>query len=217
MKILIFMNGFFPGTNYGGPPVSVDNFCSLMKEYECYIVCLDHDLKDSKRYENILEGWNSRDNCKVKYLSDSEFGYKAFSLIIEEIKPNLIYLQSLFQSCVLPVLRLAKKHDIKLLLAPRGELCAGAFSIKKYKKVPYVALVRILGLSKNIYFQSTSEEETLAINDKFKVGKERILEVTNIPSIPKVGKKENKKISGSGRFIFLSRISPMKNLLMGIK
>lgn len=32
MKILIVMGGFFPGQKYGGPPVSVDIFCSLLKD-----------------------------------------------------------------------------------------------------------------------------------------------------------------------------------------
>ena len=44
MRILIIMGGFFPGKKYGGPPVSVDNFCTLMNE-ECFIVTTNHDLK----------------------------------------------------------------------------------------------------------------------------------------------------------------------------
>ena len=32
MRILIVIGGFFPGKKCGGPPVSVDNYCSLMKE-----------------------------------------------------------------------------------------------------------------------------------------------------------------------------------------
>ena len=38
MKILMIMPGFFPGKKYGGPPVSIDNFCSLMIGHEKYII-----------------------------------------------------------------------------------------------------------------------------------------------------------------------------------
>jgi len=45
MKVLIIMGGFFPGQKFGGPPVSVDNFCSLLKdECDCFIVTSNHDM-----------------------------------------------------------------------------------------------------------------------------------------------------------------------------
>ena len=46
MKILIFMAGFFPGEKYGGPPVSIDNFCTLIGgvDNDVYVVTTDHDL-----------------------------------------------------------------------------------------------------------------------------------------------------------------------------
>ena len=56
MKILIIMGGFFPGKKYGGPPVSVDNFCSLIKEdADCYIVTHNHDMGEEEPYQDIKE------------------------------------------------------------------------------------------------------------------------------------------------------------------
>lgn len=104
MKILIIIGGFFPGKQCGGPPVSVDNFCSLMKEQNCYIVTRNHDLLDSKPYSNISKGWNDRGNCKVLYLSDQQYNKTAFEKIITKINPDVLYLQGVFQSCVLPCL-----------------------------------------------------------------------------------------------------------------
>ena len=91
-KILIIMDGFFPGKKYGGPPVSVDNFCSLMSDYDIYIVARDHDLNSSEKYEGISDGWNKRNNCTVRYLSDDKFTYSSFKEIINEIKPDFLYL-----------------------------------------------------------------------------------------------------------------------------
>lgn len=216
MRILIIMAGFFPGKKYGGPPVSIDNFCSLMKEHECYIVTSNHDLSEQEKYTNITESWNQRSNCKVLYLSDSDYNKVSFESVMEAIKPNVLYLQGLFQKCVFPCLKLAKKMGISVLLAPRGELCAGALNIKKTKKVIYIKLLKTLGLIKNVHFQSTSEEETEAIITWFKLNSNRIHPLINIPSIPKKEYVRRYKNSGVGRFVFLSRIHPKKNLLSAI-
>lgn len=216
MKILIVNEGFFPGKKYGGPPVSVDNFCSLMDDCECYIITLDHDLGEKKRYENIKSGWNDRGNCKVLYLSDNEYGATNFEKFICEIGPDILYLQSLFQRCVFPCLRLAKKYRIRVLLAPRGELCAGAFK-KKIKKIPYIAVLRMMGLLKNGYFQSTSDEETQAIEKYLGVTTKSIFYLNNIPSIPKQGFEYLCKKGGTAKFVFISRIHPKKNLIQAIK
>ena len=136
-KILIFTAGYFPGKKYGGPPVSVDNFCSLMSEFKCFIVAKNHDLGDKNPYKDINCDWNSRSNCEVKYLDDSCYKYKTFLAITDEIKPDFIYLQGVFQSCIIPCLQIAKKRKISVVLAPRGELCKGAINssiIKHFKK-----------------------------------------------------------------------------------
>lgn len=216
MKILIVMTGFFPGQKFGGPPVSVDNFCSLMKEHDCYIVTRNHDMGDTEVYSTIKEGWNDRGNCKVLYLSDREYGYKRYEKVVNEIKPDLIYLQGMFQNCIIPCLMIAKKHRINVLLAPRGELCAGAFK-KKYKKVPYIIFLKLFGLINNIHYQSTSEEESEAISRILKVPVDRIHLLSNIPSIPRENYSHIEKKSGSANLVFLSRIVAKKNLHYAIE
>lgn len=217
MKILIVMEGFFPGKKYGGPPVSIDNFCSFMKNYNCYIVAKDHDLFESKKFSNIQDGWNDRENCKVLYLPDSKYKKITFEKAIDEIKPDILYLQGVFQSCVFPCFQLARKHHIKVLLAPRGELCAGALNIKRYKKFPYIIMLKAIGLVKDIHWQSTSNEETAAIKKWMKVDAAYIHHLDNIPSIMKKKYLRKEKVAGEGRFIFLSRIHPKKNLLSAIR
>ena len=211
MKILMIMAGFFPGKKYGGPPVSVDNFCTLMETHECYIVTTNHDMGDNEPYPNIHSGWNDRENCKVCYLSDSEYKIENFDRIMSEIQPDFIYLQGLFQRCIIPCLFLAKKHKTKVLLAPRGELCPGAFR-KKYKKIPYILFLKMFGLLNGAVFQSTSDEEAEAIQHWLNVKSERIYQVSNVPSIPQSSYPVSKKEPGHARFVFLSRIVGKKNL-----
>lgn len=216
MKILIVTEGFFPGEKYGGPPVSVENFCSLMDGYECYVVTRDHDLGEVTPYPSIHEGWNDRGCCKVLYLPDRDFNRASFEKIVVELQPDWIYLQSLFQSCVIGCLTIGKKYGIRVLLAPRGELCKGAFR-KKYKKIPYILFLRMMGLLKGVHFQSTSDEETAAINRYLGADTQKISYLTNIPSIPKQGFRYPEKKSGQAKLVFLSRIHPKKNLIQAIR
>lgn len=217
MKILIVMGGFLPGKKYGGPPVSVDNFCTLMyKEAECYILTHNHDMGERTPYAGISDGWNDRGNAKVMYLSNKEYCARTFEKVILLVQPRYVYLQGLFQGCVLPCLKLAKKHRVKVVLAPRGELCAGAFK-KKYKKLPYIAYLMMMGLLKNVVFQSTSDEETMAIKKWLAAKAVNIHLLTNIPSIPQGLAQRVEKNAGEGRFVFISRILWKKNLLSAIK
>lgn len=217
MRILIIMGGFFPGEKYGGPPVSVDNFCSLMDDYECYIVTKNHDMGEQMPYVGLREGWNDRKNCKVLYLEDRDYGKSSFEKVILQINPDILYLQGIFQNSIIPSLQLAQKYQIKVVLAPRGELCTGAFNIKKYKKLPYISFLRITGLTKNVFFQSTSEEETEAIHKKLRIPLKKIFYLSNIPSVPSQDYIRIEKKKGSANFIFLSRIHPKKNLLGAIE
>lgn len=216
MKILIITVGYFPGKKYGGPPVSINNFCNLMNEYQCYIVAKNHDMGDKIPYPNLKDGWTKNKNTSILYLDDEKYNSSNFEKIIKEVKPDILYLQSLFQSCVLPCLKLAKKYNLKVLLAPRGELCNGAFK-KKYKKIPYIIFLRINCLLRNVYFQSTSEEEFANIKKYLKVESKKIYYLTNIPTIPDVSSKKRKKIKGHANLIYLSRIVPKKNLLFALK
>ena len=216
MKILIVMGGYLPGKEYGGPPVSIDNFCTLMEHDNCFIVTHDHDLSTNKRYLGIDTGWNDRGNCKVLYLSDSDYSMHSFEKVILEVKPDVIYLQSIFQSCVLSCLYLSKKYKINVILAPRGELCSGAIKFKKYKKLPYLSLIKHAGLFKEVHFQSTSEEESEAIKQWLSVDDSHIHRLDNIPSIPRHAVSHVLKEKGIGKFVFISRIHPKKNLLSAI-
>lgn len=212
MRILIIMQGYFPGKKYGGPPVSISNFCALLPQYECYIITTNHDFGDNKPYEGILRGWNELNGAKVMYLTKKEFNIHSIIRVAKEISPDLVYLQSLFShKCILPGLLIAKKMHIPVILAPRGELCGEAFK-KKYKKIPYIIALHLFGLLKRVIFQSTSKEETEAICRFLKCDLERVGQLANIPSIPNSKIIHPTKVEGIINLVFISRIVRKKNL-----
>lgn len=215
MKVLIVVDGFFPGEKYGGPSVSIDNFCRFMDELNCYIVTRNHDLGEKVPYSGIEKGWNKRGKTNVMYLSDEEMSYSTLKKIIEELHPEIIYLQSLFELKTLQCLKIAKNKGIKVILAPRGQLCKGALD-KKYKKLPFIYVLRMMGLLDAVVFQSTSDEETEMIKEYLKGTDDRIYLLSNIPSIPHELSEKKEKKSGEASFIFLSRLVGKKNLLGAI-
>lgn len=216
MKILIIMGGFFPGKKFGGPPVSVSNFCKLLNDNDCYIYTYNHELGSKEPYPDIpVDTWLDKGCYRIKYVNGSDYCKNGFERVIQELDPDIIYLQGLFQSCILPCLELAKRYDTKVLLAPRGELCSGAFK-KKYKKIPYILYLKFNGLLRNVYYQSTSDEETEAIQRILGSERNRIFFLTNIPSIPSRDYERKPKESGYAKFVFLARIHPKKNLLGAI-
>lgn len=218
-KILIAAYGFFPAQAYGGPPVSIDNFCTQMSDYDVYVVARDHDIYDMHRLNGIHDGWNDRGNCKVLYLADSEYTERRFENVISEIRPDLIYIQTFFQvkTFLGPVLA-ARKNNLPVLLAPRGEFCNGAMK-KKYKKIPYIYLLKMLGLFKNMYFQATSTDEYQKILFYLNKDRARVFFLENFPSIPNTTTVNISNLNKGDRLkvITLSRIVPKKNLIFACK
>ncbi len=213
--ILIAAYGFFPAQNFGGPPVSIDNFCTQMDEYDCYIVTRNHDLFSEKKMDGIEDGWNDRGNCRVMYLADSEYNTKTLKRIMEEIKPDLVYIQTFFQArTFISAALAAKSGNIPVFLATRGELCDGAMK-KKYKKIPYIYVLKSVGFFKNMFFQATSEEEYDRILRYLNNNDQRVTILPNFPSVPKrtVENKANNSCGNTLRIVTFARIVPQKNIL----
>lgn len=217
-RVLIANGGFLPAKTYGGPVVSIDNLCSFLHEdIDFFVICTNHELGSKKKLNHIADGWNDRGNCMVRYFADADVTKRKLKTVVEEIIPDTIYINSLFDAMwTIPLLKIAKEMGIKVILAPRGQLCPNAF-IRKYKKIPYIIYLKAFGLLKNILFQSTSEEETDTIKKYLGGANERICFLTNLPSLPKVELTHPKKESGKANFVFFSRIVPKKNLISAIK
>lgn len=216
--ILIFAGGFFPAKRYGGPVVSVANLCSLLKdEFKFFIVANDHDLGSKEKLSDIEQGWNEHEDYSVMYLSEDKKTAETYTMIIDEVEPHNIYLNSLFDyKFTIPVIKIAEKKSINIILAPRGQLCRNAFR-KKYKKIPYLIIHKRFLKYKNIKYQATSMEEVEAIGKILKIEDNHIVLLENIPSIPKNITERIEKIPGKVKFIFLSRIHPKKNLIGAIR
>jgi glycosyltransferase involved in cell wall biosynthesis len=222
IRVLVVAGGFYPAKKYGGPVVSIDNMCTLLQsEMEFYLVARNHDLGEEEPLQGISDGWNKRKNCYVCYLPDGDLTEHTFIKIFKDVTPDITYVNSLFDAkFTLPFLKICKKLNCPVFLAPRGQLCAGALNndlSKKIKKLAYIYFLRVSGLLKTVSYQSTSDEETQSILKYLKSDSNKVYFLTNVPSVPENDYSKDKKRIGEGRFIFLSRIHPKKNLISAIR
>lgn len=217
-KIYIFIGGYLPAKNYGGPVTSIANLVlNLENKYEFRIVTSNHEFNEKKKLNGIQNGWNNIYGAKVLYLNETQFNYKYIKKILMEDEVAMIYLSSVFHYKLnYPVVRVAKQLNIPVLLAPRGELCENALTIGKKKKILFIKLLKMLGYFDKLYYHTTSEEEYIATNKLLNVDKKRIFLLPNMHGKSNM-EKSNKKEKNKLNILFIARISKKKNLLYAIK
>lgn len=216
MKVLVAVDWYYPAAKSGGPAVSISNLCALLSDFDFFVVTSNHDFGTTECLHGIDEGWNQRQNEQVLYLPDENICLSELKKVVDSLAPDCIMLNSLFgYRFTVPLLKIALKRRIPVLLAPRGELCGG-FS-KKYKKIPYIFSLRYWLRNHLVFYLCTSNEEKVGIGRYIgKINEENFLMLDNIPTVPPTISKSSSKESGTLRCVFLSRIQPKKNLLTAI-
>lgn len=218
-KVLIVTPGYHPAKNYGGPVISVSNIvANLGERFQFSIFTSNNEFKESARLVEDNSKPIEVGNAKVYYLDDNMMKKKYLLRLIKSISPDIVYINALFHyKLTLPILMICKQMKIPNIIAPRGGLCANALNFGRNKKIAYIRAIKFLGLTKVSGFQSTSPEETEAINKLFSDNKNRIYAISNLPApIEKNGKKRVKKIDEL-KMVFFSRIHPKKNLKYAIE
>lgn len=217
-KLLIFVDWFLPGYKAGGQIQSCANLAFALKdEMEIYVVTTDRDLGDQQSYNSvIIDAWTTlSNNLNVLYLSPKKRGFKSIQSIIQSVGPHCVYLNSMFSFnfTLLPI-EVCRYNNLKtkIILAPRGMLHKGALQYKNLKKTIFFHAFKVRGFQKKIVFHATDITEKNDIENIF--GKKCNIEyVHDFPSSKQDALEIIEKKSGSLKGVFVSRISPKKNLL----
>lgn len=223
-KVLILCDYYIPGVKGGGPIQSVKNITdNLNDEFDFYVITRDRDLGDTQPYSNIKQNsWQTVENAQVYYINPSNFKVNNFIKLLNQVDYEILYLNTFFgiKMAILPIVlvKLKKIKNCKIVLAPRGQFSSGALKIKKYKKKIYINIFKFLRLQNNILWHATTEFEkkdiTSILGDKIKIKIANNLTIRNEDY--KYTKNINKEI-GKLKIVFLSRITPKKNLKKAIK
>ncbi len=212
-NIWICITYYVPGYKNGGPVTSVKNLCAQLSDYYRFsILTTNKDQGEKKPYPNIKsKTWLKQGNNQIIY-----FSYKTYLinivLNIIRAKPRIIYYNGVlslnFFSGVL--LKKIMNSKIKIIVAPRGELNVIALSMKTFKKMAFLRILRIF--SKDIIFHALTEEEKIEIKRIFK--NNLVYVCPNLPDVPNqnILEKTKSKKKHELNVLFLSRICENKNL-----
>lgn len=218
-RILVLIKHYEPAFRFGGPVRSIVNLVSsLQEEFEFKIICLNRDFREALPLDGIEEGvWLTRSGTQICYLDVGLLKPWRLVKAIRSIEYDLVYLNSFFDPLfsMLPALlmkiRLLKRAPI--VIAPRGEFSLGALTLKSFKKSLFMRLQSFVGLYADACWQATSKLEAedieRALGDKVLLQVAPNLSAGAFP--PR--QQRNAKLAGQLRIVFLSRISPKKNLL----
>ncbi len=217
-KILIICNYYLPGFEGGGSLRTVVNMVErLHDKFDFRIITRDHD-GDHIQYKNVkINQWNTLTNCQVLYLSQDKVQISKLRQLISEVKPNSIYINSVFATLSIYVLLLRKfgmLPGLKIILAPEGEISEGALKLKAGKKKVFLKTAKLLGLHKNLIWKTTSEyEKSEAELIKGKGGTLFIAPNLTARTLLPEYRQQLKPVKsvGSAKMIFLSRFVPKKN------
>ena len=217
--ILCFVTYYLPGYRSGGPVRTIANFVDhLGDELDIRIVTRDRDALDIEPYPDVaVDTWNTVGKAQVFYASPRTTTVRGVARLLSKTPHDLLYVNSFFAFgfTALPLLarrfRMAPRKPC--VIAPRGEFSAGAIALKSWKKRPYLWIGKRLDLYQGLYWQASSEFEAADIERELGVDRGQVTVAPDLAPYSVVAEtKPQNREPGPLRIVFLSRISPMKNL-----
>jgi glycosyltransferase involved in cell wall biosynthesis len=218
-RIAVLIDWYLPGSKAGGPVRSVHSLLELMKaDYDFFVITRNTDLGETFPYKDIKpDTLHQTGDINYYYFSEQHLSAAAMLKVIRDINPHLIYLNSFwsFQFSI-NIVRLHASAQLPrpVLLAPRGMLDRGSLGVKSLKKNIFIGISRLSGFYRKVGFHATQEKERFNILKKFRSA--RVWVAPNINALQPRKAIREKHVNELNMF-YLSRISPVKNLLFALK
>ncbi|CAN5844918.1 hypothetical protein BH11BAC7_BH11BAC7_30670 [soil metagenome] len=220
-KVLVFIDWFLPGDKAGGPVRSCANLLEhLQKDFEFSVVTRNTDYTEAQPYTSVnSDAWNVYDGKRIYYISAGELNKKTIARILDEERPDAIYLNGIWSQpfTAWPLKAIKKsKRKIKVIVAARGMLAPSALAIKATKKKLFLRLAKWRQDFSGVIFHATNEKEAneicKSIGDKTK-----IIVAGNLPRKPGAVAAHALKIKDKLRIVSVARIAPEKNTLFALE
>jgi glycosyltransferase involved in cell wall biosynthesis len=220
-RVLMTSAYFEPGFRAGGPIRSVARIVDTISDaIELTVVTGDRDFRAERPYSGLSGTWVDRARSRVFYLNVRSV--PQWLHVLRELRAapiDLLYVNSLWAPAftVIPVLaaRLGLIKPAQVLVAPRGELSPGALSLKARKKRFFLRGWGRLLRSMKVTWHATADLEADEIRAVFPWASVQIN--PNQTMLPDEPLPVATKHAGSARLVFISRISPKKNLDVALR
>src|SRR5690554_899187 len=152
-RILVFIDWYSPGYKAGGPVRSMVNLTThLANEFDFFIVTRDSEYGEDLPYDSVnSDEWNDfSPGVKVWYSSVGTPSLKLWKRLIDETKPNVVYINGIYslKFSLLPLIAARRMKCQKIIVAPRGMLAASAVHVKRWKKHVFLTVAKLINLFK---------------------------------------------------------------------
>src|ERR1700722_10144858 len=225
-KIFIVADWYLPGFKAGGLVTAIANMVEFIGDaFDLFVFTRDSDLTDAHRYAGVRHNeWTQIGKARVLHTSDLSFSHLRRRIL--EVQPDIIYLNSFFSKLTgktLCLRRLGLLPACAVVLAPRGEFSPGALGIKRWRKSIYRTAALRAGLYGDLIWQASSPLEQDHIATELRAARlrdERVHVAWDLPNPdwPHATKRPPKPLKSTGaRFLLISRISRMKNIVFAIE
>jgi glycosyltransferase involved in cell wall biosynthesis len=220
MRLGVFSDWYLPSANGGGRVTALANLvASLGETLDISIVTRNHDVGSTSPYETVgADAWNRIGSARVFY--SRSMSLLALRRLLGTSTLDVIYLNSIFSRLSLRVylLRLLGLVRCPVIIAPHGELNAGALRTKRGRKLLFLHAAGKCGVYKTALWHATTDDERKEILSILpKVNEKNIFVAGNIAIPPELVLGPREKTPGQATFLFVGRISPKKNLRDAIK
>lgn len=170
--ILIFYDYFYPAAHAGGIVTSLLNLVkNYDQQYRFYVFTSCYDLGEHYKMKGVeADRWvRLFPGTYICYSSEKQWKFQKIRKVIEEIAPDLLYVNGLFSlPFALYPLYLGFQQHIPVVMAPRGMLHPGALKVKPLKKKVFLALFIMLKMHKKVYkWHATHATEKVHIQKTF--------------------------------------------------
>jgi len=221
-RITVFTRSYPPAYLRGGPARSVHALVeALATEFRFSVVTSASDDLAAGPMQSVEPSrWNTFGHATIWYESKLRMSARTAGRLLRETEPQILYLNSLFdyRFAILPLLiARAIFRGVPVLLAPRGELSAGALALKRQKKRAFIAAFRLFKLHKNVTWHASTSQEKTEIECVFGPNAR-----THVAIDLRLGLFDDALEQGWGQrvpddpqgvsLVFFSRIVPKKNL-----
>jgi len=242
--VLLPVRYFLPAFKAGGPVRTLKAMVEYLGvTHEFKILALDRDLGERSPFPSIRKNeWNQVGLAKVRYFPPSLMLPFGLVRTLRKTEFDILYFNSFFDPMftLAPLLarRLGLLPDKPVIIAPRGELSPGALAQKRLKKLIFLKIAWCLGLYQNAILHASTDLEKgeiekalawsrgdLVDTPEGRVARNPVsadqLEIRVARDMasgePAAANLRKTKAPGKLNAVFISRVSPKKNLMAAIE
>ena len=226
-RITIFTRSYPPAYLAGGPTRSLFALVeAFAADFRFSVITSAFDDPAAGVMESVEPNrWRTFGHASIWYELRYRMPYQRTVCLLRETRPQLVYLNSLFdyRFTILPLLAarvVARKTPV--VLAPRGELSASALALKRWKKRFFIAAFRLLGLHKAVAWHASTSREKADIERTFGSGVRSHVAIDLRVGLSGDGPgadpdRQTQAEQDACSLVFFSRIVPIKNVATVIR